>query len=76
VRGLSGLAMAWASSKRPLPWRKGCRFSPAITRKNRRGTSSPWLAGLPRRNTRALDARGESSSIMALGGAAGEVACH
>ena len=47
VRGLAGSIIAWASSNRPLPWEKGVGLSPAITRRNWRGTFSPGWTGSP-----------------------------
>ena len=58
VSGLSGLAMARASSSRPLPSTNGFRSTPLNTARNRRGTGSPRLLGLPRTEDTRLDRRG------------------
>src|SRR5437762_14308453 len=52
VSGLSRLAMALASSRRPLVFsEKDGGVSLERTRRKRRGATSPSLAGLPRRKT-------------------------
>ena len=74
VSGLSLLAMARASSSRPLPSVNGLRGSPASTSRNCRGTAGPRLFGLPRRKTSGCTGCGASASTIACGGAPGCVA--
>ena len=76
VSGLSRQAIARASSSRPLPSRNGFRSAPDSTARNRRGTGSPRLLGLPRRKTRGSTGVGASSRLIARGGAPGPVVSH
>src|SRR5205085_210579 len=49
--GLFVLAIAWASSRRPLPLVKGGGLSLQRIERKLRGASSPGVDGLPRRYT-------------------------
>jgi hypothetical protein len=62
VSGLSRDAIAFASSKRPLPFEKGGGVSLLSTLRNRRGAVSPWFAGFPR--TMTFKSEGFDSAIV------------
>ena len=64
-------AIAWASSRRPLPFLKAGRSLPESTLRNRRGTAGPGRPGLPRMKTCGSTGFGESLTTIARGRRAG-----
>ena len=68
VSGFVGDAMAWASSKRPLPRVKGFDSPPLNTCTNARGTASPNREGFPRLKMRGSYGSGRSATTIACAG--------
>ena len=71
VSGLRASAIAWASSSRPLPFRKGARSGPPTTGGTAAGPPGPAGPGCPRRKTCGSTGLGASLSTIARAGAAG-----
>ena len=74
VSGLVGLAMASASSRRPLPSVNGRRGAVERISRNWRGTVLPGRPGLPRSRMVPFTGLGLSTITIARGGLLGLVA--